>query len=217
MVRAASLHSRAHWRLPPPVLRGEAEKAFGQEIPESAWQRICDAFELHGERLDDLEGTRDNRNPNDQRGWNKRKSDAENALETALKVLDRINRDFLTEAEDNVSLSRSGGLDSYDSLRRLNNAMDEILFLSCIVREAEPLGREIVTEAESRKALARDVFAALKGSEATLSNGWALAQGEPSYADLTGFERLAELLQIHQGDTPKATAKWLRDALAQDR
>jgi hypothetical protein len=74
-----------------------------------------------------------------------------------------------------------------------------------------------MTESQSRKALARDAFAALEGAGARLSNGWAVAQGEPSNADLTGFERLAELLEIHQGETPRATAKWLRDALAQDR
>ena len=92
------------------------------------------------------------------------------------------------------------------------------MFLSWIMREAEPLSREIVTESESRKALARDVFAALKGDGAMLSNGWTIGQTEPSNADLTGFERLAEFLGIHQGETPLATEKWLSEALAaQDR
>ena len=217
MVRAASFGSRAHWRFPPPVSRQEAAREFGAEISESAWLEICEAFARHGERLDDLEGTRDNRNPNDQRGWHKRKTNAEKALETALNALDNINRDFLAEAESNVSLKRSGGLDSYDSLQRLDRALNEILLLSWVIREAEPLAREIKTESESRKALARDVFAALEGAGATLSNGWALSQGEPSHADLTGFERLSELLEIHQGETPRATAKWLRDALAQNK
>ena len=101
--------------------------------------------------------------------------------------------------------------------QRLDRAVKEIMFLSLIVRDAEPLSREIMTEVESRKALARDTFTTLEGAGAGLSNGWKMGQTEPSFADLSGFERLAELLEIHQGETPMATAKWLREALAQDR
>lgn len=217
MVRAAGFGAGGHWVKPPPASRQEAANAFGAEISESAWLAICKAFELHGERLADLEGTRDNRNPNDPRGWHKRHRDAETGLETAFSALDKINRDFLTEAENNVSLKRSGGREIYYAQQMLEKAMDEINFLRWLVKEAAPLSREIMTEPESRKALARDVFAALESAGARLSNGWTLAQGEPSNADLTGFERLAELMEIHQGETPRATAKWLRDALAQDR
>jgi hypothetical protein len=217
MVRAAGFGAGADWVTLPPVSRHEAEREFGAEISESVWIEICEAFKLHGMRIADLEGTRDNQNPNDTRGWQKRKSDAERGIETALNALEKINRDFLDEAENNVSLKRSGGLETYGARQRLDKVLDEILFLSWLMREAEPISREIVTEAESRRALARDVFAALANAGAKLSNGWAVSQGEPSNADLTGFERLAELLEIHQGDTPRATAKWLRDALAQSR
>jgi hypothetical protein len=216
-IPAAGFGAGGGWVEPPPISRCQAESAFGAEISESAWRAICEAFELHGKRLADLEGTRDNRSPNDKRGWHKRSGNAERAIDAALSALGKINRDFVAEAEDNVSLKRSGGLESYGALQRLDKALDEILFLSWLVREAEPLSREIVTEAESRKALARDVFAALESAGAKLSNGWAVALEEPSNADLTGFERLAELLEIHLGVTPRATAKWLRDALAQDR
>ena len=217
MVRAAGFGAGAQWVKQPPASRQEAASTFGAEISESAWRAICEAFELHGERLADLEGSRDNRNPNDTRGWHKRRRDAESGIDTAISALGKINRDFLAEAESNVSLARSGGLESYDGPQRLNKAIDEIIFLKWLVREAEPLSREIMTEAESRKALARDVFAALESAGAKLSNGWAVSQGEPSNADLTGFEKLAELLEIHQGETPRATAKWLRDAMAQDK
>jgi hypothetical protein len=213
MVRAAGFGSLGGWVMLPPVSRQEAEEEFGAEISEGAWHAICEAFERHGKRLDDLKGTRDNRNPNDKRGWHKRKLDAENALEAALSALGKINRDFLAEAEHLVSLRHRGRIKSYGGSQRLDRVHDEILFLASIVREAEPISREIMTEAASRKALARDVFAALNGAGVTLSNGWAMALGEPSYADLTGFERLAELLEIHRGDNPRATAKWLRDAL----
>lgn len=216
MVRAAGIGAGAGWVLSPPVSKADAEKEFGAAISEGAWDEICVAFRLHGRRLSELEGTRDNRNPNDARGWHKRLRDAASGLDAALAALGKINRDFLTEAENNVSLKRSGGLESYGALQLLNKAMDEILFLSDLVREAEPLSREIATESESRKMLARDVFAALEGAGAKLSNGWAVASGDPGNADLTGFERLVELLEIHLGATPRATAKWLRDALAQD-
>ena len=76
-----------------------------------------------------------------------------------------------------------------------------------------------MTEAESRKALARDVYAALTECGATLSNGWNINhENNPSEADLTGFEKLAGLIKkIHTGATPAATSKWLREALARDR
>ena len=175
---------------------------------------ICKAFELHGERLADLEVTRLNRNINDKRGWKRRKSDAEKGIDAVIAGLQKIDRDFLAEAADNVSRTGKAGIITGVE-RRLNRAVKDIFFLSLLVRDAEPLSREIMTEADCRKALARDVFTALKGDGARLSNGWEM--GHPSHADLSGFERLAELMQIHQGETPIATAKWLREALAQDR
>jgi hypothetical protein len=217
MARVAGFGAGAHWMTHPPISRQEAASEFGAGISESAWREISKAFQLHGERLADLEGSRDNRNPNDEKGWHKRKGDAEKGIETAFDALNKINRTFLVEAENNVSLKKTGGVESYEGLQRLNKVLDEILFLSWLVREAEPISREIMTEADSRKALARDVFRALEEEGAKLSNGWALGQSEPSHADLTGFERLAELLEIHLGETPRATSKWLRDALAQDR
>lgn len=216
MVRAAAFGARGRMVMRPPVSHTEAASEFGAEISESAWHEICHAFALHGERLADLEVTRDNRNPNDARGWDKRKRDAENGIEAALSGLGKIDRDFLAEAADIVSAKHNGGL-SYNCQQRLNRALDDVMFLSWIMREAEPLSREILTETESRKVLARDVFTALKSAGAILSNGWAMSQSEPSYADLTGFERLTELMQIHQGETPMATSKWLREALVQNR
>lgn len=216
MVRAAAFGARGRMVMRPPVSHTEAASEFGAEISESAWHEVCHAFALHGERLADLEVTRDNRNPNDARGWDKRKRDAENGIEAALSGLGKIDRDFLAEAADIVSAKHNGGL-SYNCQQRLNRALDDVMFLSWIMREAEPLSREILTETESRKVLARDVFTALKSAGAILSNGWAMNQSKPSYADLTGFERLTELMQIHQGETPMATSKWLREALVQNR
>lgn len=216
MVRAAGFGG-AQWVAEPPVSKADAEQEFGAAIPESAWRAICKAFNRHGNRLADLEGTRDNQNPNDKLGWRKRKSDATRGLDAALSALQKINRDFMAEAEENLSLARSGGIESYGVLQRLDTVIDEINFLAWLVGCAEPLSREIMREAESRRELARDVFAALEEHGASLSSGWSIAQGEPSHADLTGFERLAELLEIHQGETPSATAKWLREALAQKR
>jgi len=217
MVRAAAFGARGRRVLEPPVSREEAAGEFGAEISENAWREICHAFALHGERLADLEVTRDNQNKNDTRGWHKRKRDAESGIEAALSGLLKINRDFLAEAANIVSSTGKAGIIPAVE-RHLDRALKEIQFLSLVVRDAEPLSREILTESESRKALARDVFAALKGAGAMLSNGWTIGQTEPSNADLTGFERLAEFLGIHQGETPLATAKWLREALsAQDR
>lgn len=215
MVRAAGFGAGASWVFPPPISKADAEQEFGATISESAWHDIREAFRLHGIRLNDLQGTRDNENKNDPCGWYKRKLDAENGIKAALSGLMKINRDFLVEAEENVSLKQSGGVESYDGPQRLDKVMDEILFLSWLMREAEPISQEIPTKAQSRKQLAFDVFNVLKSSGAKCSNGWEMEQGEPSHADLTGFEKLVELLEIHQGETPRATSKWLREALAQ--
>jgi hypothetical protein len=215
MAWAAGFGPGGGWILPPPVSLSEAATEFGAEISESAWLEICEAFNRHGQRLKDLEGTRFNENPNDTRGWRTRKTGADKKIEAALKALNGINRDFLREAEIIVSLKISGGLESYNSEERLNKALDEIMFLSWIVREVEPMEREIPTETESRKMLARDIFKALKASGAEVSNGWNV--GGASYADLTGFERLIELMKVHEGETPEATSKWLREAMAQNR
>lgn len=218
MARAATFGPGGGWVMDPPVSRGEAEVEFGAAITDDAWREVRAAFKRHGSRLDDLEGTRLNKNPNDQQGWHRRKSDAERNLNAAEKALAAINLDFLREAEELASLKQSGGRDSYESQQRLKTALDEVAFLSWILREAEPIQRELPSEAESRRILACDVFKALERLGAELSNGWSLAQiDQPSHADLTGYERLAELLQIHQGETPAATAKWLREALAQKR
>jgi hypothetical protein len=215
MVRAAGFGAGEGWMMRPPISQNEAENEFGAEISESAWLEICEAFNRHGQRLNDLEGTRFNENPNDTRGWRTRKTGADKKIEAALKALNGINRDFLREAENIVSLKISDGLEAYNSEELLNRALEEIMFLSWIVREVEPMEREIPTETESRKMLARDIFKALKASGAEVSNGWNV--GGASYADLTGFERLIELMKVHEGETPEATSKWLREAMAQNR
>jgi hypothetical protein len=213
---AAAFGARGRMVMLPPTSREEAADEFGAGISEDTWREICDAFDRHGERLADLEVTRGNNNKNDKRGWKKRKGDAEKGIEKALSGLLKIDRDFLAEAADNVSSTGKAGIITGVE-QRLDRAVKEIMVLSLIVRDAEPLLREIMTEVDSRKALARDVFTALEGAGAKLSNGWRMSQTEPSFADLSGFERLAELMQIHQGETPMATAKWLREALAQER
>jgi len=214
MVQAAGLGTGGGWVMRPPVCREAAEAEFGAVIPEVVWRKICGSFFKHGRRLDDWnEATRLNESPNDPKGWQRLKGDTERRLDKALKALGGINRDFLREAETNVSIVKSGGLTSYNGVARLDTAMDEILFLMWIIREAESIMQEMPSKAESHRMLARDVFAALKPCGATLSNGWKVAQTQPSNADLTGFERLAELLKIHQGDTPAATSKWLREAV----
>lgn len=202
------------WVKHPPISREEAETEFGAAIPEAAWREICAAFLRHGRRLDDWkQATRLNKSPNDPNGWMRRKNDTDRRLEAAFNALGGINRDFLHEAETIVSLAKDGGMTTGNCAARLTNAMDEILFVLAVMREALPIGREMPSEAGSRRILARDIFMALEPFGARLSNGWAVAITPPSIADLTGFERLAEVLQIHQGDTPAATAKWLREAI----
>ena len=183
---AAAFGARGRMVVQPPTSREEAADEFGAAISEGAWREICNAFALHGERLADLEVTRGNDNKNDKRGWKRRKSDAEKGIENALSGLLKIDRDFLAEAADNVSSTGKAGIIT-GVLQHLDRAVKEIMFLSLIVRDAQPLRREIMTEAESRKALARDTFTALEGAGARLSNGWKMSQVLPTYLALSGL------------------------------
>jgi hypothetical protein len=204
------------WVLKPPVTRSEAEEVFGATIPEPAWKEICQAFERHGFRLDDLNGTKANNNRNDTKGWARRQKDTQRVLKSAFEGLGKIDRGFLDEAEDLYSLSRSGGLEIYNASEKLDRVHDEILFLLTMIERAEPMDREIPTEAESRKILARDVYKALLDCGASLSNGWSVNHDHnPTEADLTGFERLAALLKIHTAHSPAARSKWLREVMVQ--
>ena len=213
MVKAAGFGVGARWETLPPVSKEKAESTFGAAISESSWLAISEAYALYGRRLSERDGTRTNKDPNDPLGWHKRRGDAVKGFDAAIKALSKIDHDFLNEVDELVSLEQSGGLESTHPVQRLEKAMDDILLLRTLVKTAQPLSREIMSEAESRKALARDVFAALESAGASLSNGWNVASTDYSYADLTGFENLAVLLEIHRGISPTATAKWLRDAL----
>lgn len=224
--KAAAFSARGRNVMLPPVSREDAEKEFGAAISEDAWLKICVAFDLYGERLADLDVTRLNDNKNDKFGWKRRKSDAESGIEKALSGLQKIDRGFLAEAAQNVSNKRCNERPITHVERHLDQAIKDVMYFSWIMREVEPLERDIMTDAESRKALAGDVFAALEGLGANLSNGWSLTQIADlksveeqtlELADLSGFERLVELLKIHQGETPMATAKWVREALAHTR
>ncbi|SFI55892.1 hypothetical protein [Jannaschia pohangensis] len=219
MKRAAAIGGNALWagETEPPISREAAGTEFGAEISTEAWSIIRSAYVKHAFRLQDLEGTRDNKNPNDTRGWGRRKRKAVTELNAALKGCAAINREFLDEADELYSMATGGNAHSYDLRRRLESVHDELTNILTVIERAEPLSREIPSEADSRRELARDVFAALESAGANLSNGWTLSQANPSHADLTGFEKLIELLEIHTGDTPEANAKWLREALAQRR
>ena len=238
-LRAAAFGVSGRMVLQPPVSREKAENEFGAVISECAWRDICRAFVCHGERLADLEVTKLNDNKNDKQGWAKRKSDAEKGLGKALDGLTSVNKQFLAEAAYLVSLSRRKELEKegFDTATAFvagtiglqeiyNRAFYVLTELHDIVLRAEPLSREIMTEAQSRKALARDVYAALEDAGAKLSNGWGLTETAAmrdadektlKQDDLSNFERLAYLLKIHKGKTPMATAKWLYEALVQDR
>lgn len=205
------------WLLVPPVSKAKAVEEFGHDIPEPIWSEICHAFKRHGFRLDQVEASRDNRNPNDKRSWGKQINDGRKGIEAALSGLAKIKPKFLDEVEDNVSTKLSDSISKKGARERLRNAQDELMFLSWLFEVAEPLSQELVSKAASRKMLACEIFAILKPIGAEISNGWKLSQQNTSYADLTGFERLVELLEIHQGETPIATAKWLRSALAQNK
>ena len=213
--KSATLGGGATWpdQYPgPPVTRAEAEEAFGAPIPESAWDEIEAAFRWHHRRLNEG-GTALNANRNDDNGWATKKRKATQSLAGALVALDRH---FFAEVADLAELQSGHGA-NYDGWGgRLERAKDDILWLTQILHGVTPLERRVPSEAESRALLARDVFAALRDCGAMLSNGWKIShENNPNEADLTGFERLAGLLEIHISNSPAATSKWLREAMAQ--
>jgi len=146
----------------------------------------------------------------------RRKKDSESSLSIALAKLDELNQDFISEVVDNLAMQGKYQDTFLDWRNKLDRTRDDILALLFIVTQAEPLDVEILTDAESRKVLAKEMFEAMKPIGAKLSTGYELGQRKTSNADLTGFEKLIELMGIHRGDTPAATSKWLRDATAQN-
>lgn len=216
--KRATLGGGANWpdQYPgPPVSRAEAEKTFGAPIPERAWDEIEAAFRWHHRRLNDA-GTALNANRNDPNGWATKKGKATRSLAVALEALEALDQDFFDEIADLAELQSGHGANCDGWGDRLERAKGDILWLSQILHGVTPLERRVPSEAESRAQLARDVFAALTDCGATLSNGWKISlEDNPSAADLTGFERLAGLLEIHIGNSPAATSKWLREAMAQ--
>lgn len=216
--KRATLGGGANWpdQYPgPPVSRAEAEKTFGAPIPERAWDEIEAAFRWHHRRLNDA-GTALNANRNDPNGWATKKGKATRSLAVALEALEALDQDFFDEIAGLAELQSGHGANCDGWGDRLERAKGDILWLSQILHGVTPLERRVPSEAESRAQLARDVFAALTDCGATLSNGWKISlEDNPSAADLTGFERLAGLLEIHIGNSPAATSKWLREAMAQ--
>lgn len=217
-IKAAAFAARGSMVLQPPASHQEAQAEFGEIISDNAWQEICNAFERHGRRLTDLGITRYNNNKNDKQSWETRKRDAIRGIEAALEGLLKINRDFLAEAADNVSSQRPIEKTITNIELHLNRAINEVMYLSWIMREAQPVTRNIMTSAESHKQLARDVFMALKDTGARPTNGWNAEKMEHfGYNDLTGLERLVDILEIHEGKSFKAKSEWLRKALGRER
>jgi hypothetical protein len=215
-MKRRAAQSGGGWVLPPPISRHEAEQVFGAAIPTEAWKKITRAFSRHGQNLDALDTSTSNKNKNDPNSWTTQKFDAEKKLANAIDSLTAINRKFIREVADNLSLQRSGGLEIYYTDEKLNKAIDEAQFIAYLVQSSEGMEIQTPSDSESRKQLACDVFEALKPHGATVSDGRRFSEmNGVSEANLTGFEQLIGSLEIHLGDTPLATAKWTRGAVAQ--
>jgi len=204
------------WVRRPSLERESAAAVFGAPIPSQSWAAISNAFARHGRNEDALTASTANKNKNDPKGWTFRRDAAVKHLERAIDALNGIDHDFIYEADDAVSLEKTGGLHSLGFAQALNGAVDEMLRVVGHLADLAPIERAVLSDAESRAQLARDVFAALKDHGASVSDGRALDSLDGvSEADLTGFERLVSAFGIHESETPLGTAKWTREALAQ--
>jgi hypothetical protein len=208
--------SVAYWGIEPPCTREQAEAEFGAAIPEDVWERVVQAFDRHAENMGYLEKSVLNNNPNDKQSWTTRLTEAKKRISKAIGALDGIDRRFVADVEECCPINFRDSNSAFGLEQRLKRALDDMLHISMALHTAAPIEIEVLTEPESKKRLTRDIFELLEPLGAKVSNGWNFAYRDPSFADLTGFERLIDYLGIAQSDTPGALSKWIQRAITSD-
>ncbi len=74
--------------LTPPVERERAAAIFRQDVPETAWRRIEEAFCRYGVALDNLRASKSSAKKDDPQSWRVRQAAVVRALEGALKQIE---------------------------------------------------------------------------------------------------------------------------------
>ena len=207
----------AGWTKLPPVKKVEVEKTLERELPDQCWAEIVEAFRLYGLRRDALSVSRLSKKKDAKDGWYARRSESQASLSKALANVNKClgkQKDFLTESSENYSLQDSGGLETFDLQKDLKQASDLINRVLSVVERVEPIKNETPTDASSRIMLTQHIKKAFDraGVEVRISDGRDLGE-EASEKELTKFEQVLSLLEVHSSDRPSAFSKWARSAL----
>lgn len=205
-----------------PISREEASAAFGAEIPLDAWQKINQAYAVHGRGLDALSASKASRKKDDKQGWGFRQAAATKALKSALIELQKatdLGR-FLDEASENYGIQTFGhsNLANWSAQRLVDKAFTAISDALVIVERARPDSIFLLTEVESRDRLIRDIDAALRAcgfeTGTTSDRTYDTMEHEPSTVDLKPFENLLDALELLDSSNFRAFSTKIRRAKA---
>lgn len=215
-LRSATRPSAAVW-IDPPFNRERIEEQLDVKINDCVWSRVSAAHEEYAVGLEQLEATRLNQDKNSEVGWLKRRTATLKVLETAEAGLRSLDPKFLSEVN---ALWRENNRGNKQArwIQSLEGAHDAIARVADELRQVEPLEIECLSEAELKKHYVGELWSALQETGTPRPNGWRFEQCDGCFSDLSPFEQMVETLGIHQGDTPQATARWVRSAIkAQSR
>jgi len=205
-----------------PISRDEASAAFGTEIPLDAWQKINQAYAVHGRGLDALSASKASRKKDDKQGWGFRQAAASKALKCALIELQKatdLGR-FLDEASENYGIQTFGHSNrAICSARRfVDEAFTAISDALVIVERAQPDSILPPTEVDSRDRLIRDIDAALRAcgfeTGTTADRTYDTMEREPSTVNLKPFENLLDALELLDSPNFRTFSSKIRRAKA---
>jgi hypothetical protein len=199
----------------PPVERSEAEGAYGAPLPDAAWSDIVRAFHDHGGRLNAMDGPGVNKNRNDPEQYHAGRQAAEIDMVSIHKmVVTLAGKHALVKSMTLASLGHPDGATSGVELAELLRTIEKASRrASQIVSRAGIIPAIKMSDASSRRQLARDIVAAL--SNAGLVPRFTHWEDEVSYSGMTPAEHLLGILEVHPEESPNAFVKWVRDSLKQ--
>lgn len=188
----------------PIISQAEASDGLGQSIPDAVWQKICHAFALFGDGMDDLDTSRPNDAKNDPQSWHQQQRASVADLNRAFDCIDRVTRDrkqFLMDALDNYSLQTNGHSGSLQTIRDLEDMKLRLIRAMTLIGRAKPFDIEVPTEATLRANLIASLYHTMRdaGLPVTMSS-------KEAASGLTRFEGLLVKLGVDQGQSERAFA-----------
>ena len=113
-----------------------------------------------------------------------------------------------------ASLGQPDGATSGVELAELLRTIEKASYRAAlIVSRASIIPGIKMSDASSRRQLARDIVAALRN--ASLVPRFTHWEDEVSHSGMTPAEHLLRILEVHPKESPNAFVKWVRDSLGQ--